>query len=151
NSESHAADVKAAVFRCERGTLVLPIWMGKGGQFVPGQSATVKLKLIVPEVPSGATAWVVSPAEVRSMAMERIPGGTRITIPEFDLTAAIVFTNDVSGDNSLLDYFQSQCQRMRKLAAQWAHDLAQVEYEKVSRIEGELEQMGHTLPDGKQI
>src|SRR5262249_10297840 len=63
----------------------------------------------------------------------------------------IVFTNDVSGDNSLLDYFQSQCQRMRKLAAQWAHDLAQVEYEKVARIEGELEQMGHTLPDGKQI
>lgn len=150
NAESNG-DVKAAVFRCERGSLVLPMWLGRGGQFVPGQAALAKVKLIVPEVPAGCTAWLVSPAEVRSLAMERVPGGTRITIPEFGLTAAVVFTNDLTGDNSLLDYFQSQSRRMRQLAAQWAHDLAQVEIEKVGRVEEELEQAGHTLPDGKGL
>ena len=33
-------EVKAAVFRSpERGVLVLPMWLGKGAQFVPGQCA----------------------------------------------------------------------------------------------------------------
>lgn len=150
-SAENSTDVKAAVFRCERGSLVLPMWLGRGGQFVPGQAAQAKVKMIVPEVSAGSSAWLVSPAEVRSLAMERVPGGTRITIPEFGLTAAVVFTNDLSGDNSLLDYFQTQSRRMRKLAAQWAHDLAQVEIEKVARIEEELEQAGHTLPDGKNL
>jgi hypothetical protein len=147
----NSPDVKAAVFRCERGSLVLPMWLGRGGQFVPGQAAQAKVKVIVPEVAAGSSAWLVSPAEVRSLAMERVAGGTRITIPEFGLTAAVVFTNDLSGDNSLLDYFQTQCRRMRKLAAQWAHDLAQVEIEKVARVEEELEAAGHTLPDGKEL
>jgi hypothetical protein len=148
-SETHG-DVKAAVFHTEQGLVVLPMWLGKGGQYVPGQSAASKVKLVVPEVPGGATAWKVSPAEVRCLAMERIPGGTRITIPEFGLTAAIVFTADTNQDG-LLVRFQDHCRRMSKQAAQWAHDLAQVEFEKVNRIEQDLEQNGHTLPDAKTL
>jgi hypothetical protein len=148
-SESHP-DVKAAVFHCAHGLVVLPMWLGKGGQYVPGQSAASQVKIVIPEVPGGSTAWKVSPGEVRCLSMERIPGGTRVVIPEFGLTAAIVFTADTAQDG-LIVRFQDHCRRMCKQAAQWAHDLAQVELEKVARIEGELEQAGHTLPDAPKL
>src|SRR5262249_61679624 len=36
-------EVQAAVFRTAKGILVLPMWTGKGAQFVPGQSSLIKL------------------------------------------------------------------------------------------------------------
>src|SRR5205807_1310571 len=49
--DTSQADVKAAVLRTERGVLVLPMWMGKGAQFVPGQAAIASLRIVVPQVP----------------------------------------------------------------------------------------------------
>lgn len=143
-------DIKAAVMRSDRGVLVLPMWLGIGAQFVPGQAAAKGLKIVVPEVPTGTQAWEITPASVRSLPTERVVGGTQVTLPEFGLTTAIIFTSDNS-QRGLLVRLQDQSRRMRKLAAQWAHDLAQVEIEKVVRVEQQLEQMGHTLPDGQAL
>src|SRR5262245_16483652 len=63
-------DVKAAVMRTQHGVLVLPMWLGYGAQYVPGQSAAAKVTLTVPEVPNGAQAWLVSPTDVRSLKSE---------------------------------------------------------------------------------
>jgi hypothetical protein len=40
---------------------------------------------------------------------------------------------------------------MRQTAAQWAHDLAQLELAKVTQINGELVQAGHGQPDGERL
>jgi hypothetical protein len=148
--ETSVPEVKAAVLRSEKGVLVLPMWLGKGAQFVPGQSAAVNLTLVVPQVPVGTQAWEVSPGEVRSLRTERVVGGTRVTIPEFGLTAAVVFTAD-NGPNGLVVSFQDKVRRTRKLAGQWAHDLALAELEKVERVQAQLEQGGHTLPDARAL
>lgn len=148
--ETSIPEIKAAVLRTDRGILVLPMWLGKGGQFCPGQSAAVRLSIVVPQVPQAAQGWEVSPGDVRALVAERVAGGTKVTLPEFGLTAAIVFTSDNS-PTGLLVRLQDQCRRMRKLAAQWAHDLAQAEMAKVFQIEDELEKAGHTLPDGKEL
>ncbi len=144
------SDVKAAVMRTAHGTLVLPVWLGKGSQFVPGQAAKARLSMTVPQVPNGTQAWEVSPAEVRSLPSERVIGGTRVTLPEFGLTGVIVFTSDNS-PTGILVRFQEQLRRMRRPAAQWAHDLAEVELEKVAKVEAQLEAAGHTLPDGARL
>src|SRR5207244_11050757 len=94
--DTSVPDVKAAVLRCDRGVLVLPMWLGKGAQFVPGQAAANRLRLTVPQVPAGAQAWVVSPGDVLALPAERVAGGTRVTLSEFDQTAAIVFMTDTS-------------------------------------------------------
>ncbi len=47
--------------------------------------------------------------------------------------------------------FQEQAKGRRQLAAQWAHDMAAYELEKVSKIEDQLERQGHTLPDAKSL
>jgi hypothetical protein len=143
-------EVKAAVLRTERGILVLPIWLGKGSQYVPGQAAAVKLSMVVPQVPLGMQAWEVCPAEVRSLRVERVVGGTRVTIPEFGLTGAVVFTSDNS-QGGLLVRLQELTRQRSALAAQWAQDLAEEEITKVARVQTELEKAGHTVPDAPKL
>src|SRR4051812_14912890 len=40
-----STDVKAAVLRSSKGVVVLPMWQGRGAQFVPGQAAVAKLTI----------------------------------------------------------------------------------------------------------
>lgn len=148
--DTYNPEVKAAVLRSDRGVLVLPIWLGKSAQYVPGQSAAAKLQMVVPEVPVGTQAWEVLPASVRPMQTDRVPGGTLVTIPEFSLTQPILFTSD-HNPTGMLVRLQDQSRKMRKMSAQWAHDLAQVEFEKLVRVEDQLEKAGHILPDGPAL
>jgi hypothetical protein len=143
-------EVKAAVFRTDHGILVLPMWLGNGAQFVPGQSAASQLTLVVPEVPASATPWQITPAEVRTLIYERTLGGTRVTIPEFGMTAAILFTAE-NHPTGIVVYLQDQVRKLREQAAHWAHDLAETELDKVTKVQTQLEADGHTLPDAKAL
>lgn len=144
-------EVKAAVLRCDRGVLVLPMWLGRGAQFVIGQSAAIKLKITVPMVPTGTQAWHVSPVEVRSLPpARRVTGGTEITLSEFDVTSAIVFTSDNS-PTGLVVRWQEQSRRMARLAAQWSYDLARVEIAKVERVQNQLRELGREPNDAKTL
>jgi hypothetical protein len=87
---------------------------------------------------------------VHSVQSERVVGGRKVTIQEFGLTAAILFTAD-NNPNGIIVRLQKQVRTMRKLAAQWAHDLAEIELNKVTRIESQLEADGHRLPDGQEL
>jgi hypothetical protein len=141
-------NIKAAVLRFPRGVLVLPIWVGSCAQMVPGQSAASQLSMVVPQVPQGTQVWEVTPGYVHShLKPQRVAGGWKITIPEFGLTTAVVFTSDIS----LVVRFQEQARSKCKLAAQWTRDLAALELAKVLRVEQQLEQAGHTLPDGRAL
>ena len=144
--DTSSPQVKAAVFRSERGVLVIPIWLGEGTQYVPDQGSTTKLVVTVPQVPVGTQAWDVTPGEVRSLVVERVVGGTQVTLPEFDHTAAIVFTADTS-PTGLVVRWQDLVRRMAPNAAQWSYDLANVTLNKVETIQKELTRLNVALPD----
>jgi hypothetical protein len=150
NSENRA-EVKAAVMRTERAILVLPVWLGNGSQYVPAQDAMAKLDLVVPDVPPGYQPLEVSPGRVRTLDWRRVTGGHKITLDEFSLTSIIVFTADLGRPDSLQVRFQNEVRANSRLAAQYAHDQAEEELAKVSKVEAELEQAGHTLPDGAKL
>jgi hypothetical protein len=145
--DTSAIDVKAAVLRCNQGILVMPIWQGKWSQFVPGQGAVAKLTITVPQVPKTMQAWEVSPAEVRGLKTERVDNGLRITITEFGLTSMIVFTSDASFVGRLQDLSRSR----RQLAAQWSYDMAYYEYEKVVKLQTQLDQRGGAVHDADAL
>jgi hypothetical protein len=142
--------IKAAVFHTDRALLVIPIFIGQGAQCCPGQGGASNLQVTVPLSPWGTEAWEVTPGQVHALKTERIWGGTKVTLPEFGLTTAIVITAD-NGPTGLLVRLQDEARRKRKLAAQWAHDLAEVELDKATRINAELEQADHRLPDGQAL
>jgi hypothetical protein len=143
-------EVKAAVFRTEKGLLVLPIWMGAGSQFVPAQAAVAELKVTVPAVMGSAQAWEVTPGDVRALKTERVVGGTKVTLREFSLTGAIVFTSDL-GPTGLITRFQEKQRAMVPDAARWAHEQAQEELAKVEKVQAELDEMGVKLPDSDKL
>jgi hypothetical protein len=143
-------EVQAAVLRTKKATLVLPVWLGSNSQFVPGQAASAQLSITVPQVPQGCQPWEVSPGQLRSLRWERVLGGVKVTLNEFDLTAAIVFTSDLSESGPIVR-LQETYRRMLPMAAQWAHDQAKEEMAKVEKIEKELEQMGHRPPDAQPL
>ena len=145
--DTSSPDVKAAVLRTNKGVLVLPIWQGRGSQFVPGQAAVAKLSITVPQVPQSMQAWEVTPADVRGLKAKRVVGGTEIVLPEFGLTSAIMFTSDTN----VVVRFQEQARAKRQLAAQWTYDMALYELEKVKKVQGQLAKQGRAVPDANQL
>jgi hypothetical protein len=146
--DTRTPEVKAAVIRCDRAILVLPIWVGPGAQFVPGQSALTKLVVPVPGVPQSWQPWEISPGRVQSLNWTPgTHGEAEVTLREFDLTSAIVF----SSDTNLWVQFQNRERQMQQEAAQWSHDLAQEELVKVEKVEAELEGLGAKEKDGKKL
>ncbi len=102
--DTSSPDVKAAVIHSPLGELVLPVWEGPFSQLVPGQAAVSQLYVYAPPLPSSMQAWEISAADVRHLQTDRVAGSTKITLPEFGLTAAIVFT----ANTELIARFQEQ-------------------------------------------
>src|SRR5262249_24504513 len=63
-------NVKAALLRGERGAVLLPIWFGRGTQFVADQGAVINLTVRVPLVHDGADPWRVTPAGVECLSQD---------------------------------------------------------------------------------
>src|SRR5262249_25103989 len=127
-------EVKAAVLFTDKGLLVIPIWLGGGAQYVPGQSAGKSLTITVPQVQVTSEPWEGRPGVVRSLKPNRIPGGVQITIAEFDLCTTIVFTGDNNRDG-LLVWWQDQCRQTAPTAADWSIQLARAELAKIKPVE----------------
>ena len=145
--DTSVAQVKAAVFRSSRGILVVPMWMGTGAQFVPGQAAASKVTIKIPEVPRSTQAWEVCPVEVRHLSFKRVLGGTEITLNDFGLTSAVVFT----GDQRLLIRLQEQAKARRQLAAQFSYDQALYEMGKIVKTQDQLSRLGQAIPDAGRL
>jgi hypothetical protein len=139
-------NVKAALIHTGRGSVLIPIWLGSGGQFVPEQGALPALTVTVPLVEDGADPWRLTPAGVECLRpyAEKVTGGTKLTIPEFDLVTPIVFTNDQT-QNGLVVWWQDYVRKYGRVAARWALDLAAEEYEKTFAVNAKLAQMGVTV------
>jgi len=137
------SNVQAAVLRRKEGVLVLPIWLGSGSQYVPAQGAVPSLVLTVKLIPEGADPWLISPSGIKCLrsSAKKVPAGTELVIPEFDLVAPVVFTADLS-ERGLVAQWQEYNRTHAKLAAQWALDLAVEQYMKVLNVHQQLLGLG---------
>ncbi len=140
-------EIKAAMLRADGLLLVLPVWQGSGAQFVPSQGSAASLEFVVPGVPRGYVPWQVSPGGVRALPWQRVQDGVKVTLHEFDLTAAIVLTDDLVGTRSKIVAFQNRQRDLAPKAAYWSLLLAQEELTRVEKIHGELDQLGKTIAD----
>jgi hypothetical protein len=140
-------DVQATLLRAEHGLILIPIWYGKGAQFVPGQLATNDLSIIVPGIPDAAMAWQITPADVRMISRERVAGGTRLTLPEFDLTAIVLLTSDSSAVERVRRDIAKTC----PFAALWAAELAKSELARAKVINSQITALGHAQPDSMSL
>jgi hypothetical protein len=145
-------NVQAAVIRGGKEILVLPVWLGYGSQYTPAQAALPSLTVVIPAVPDSAVPWLVTPVGVTELkGVKRVAGGTEIVIPEFDTTAAVVFTSDQCGPQSQIVRWQDHTRfKLAPLAARWAQQQAIEQYRK-TRITHDniLKAGGPDLPNGE--
>jgi hypothetical protein len=125
-----------------RGSLLLVGDYIPDAQFQPPQSAMNDLKITVPARES-AQAFEIRPGGVRPLERERVPGGTRINLPEFGQTALILVTTDVA----LKERIEMEVARVRPMAVSLAIEQAELQYQLVSEINGRLIADGHRLFD----
>ena len=144
--------VKAAVIQGQKGLLVLPIWLGPGDQYVPGQGAVSQLKLTVPGVSDGHDPWLITPAGVKYLGnrSKRTTSGTELVIDEFDTVAPVVFTDDQTPRGLVVEW-QDHARRYGRLSARWALDLAKASYEKTLEVHKQLDGMGVKVTDGDRL
>ena len=131
--------VFAAVISGPKETIVLPVWLGDGDQYCPQQGTVPAVTMIVPLVPDGAQPWSLSAAGVTPIRnAERVPAGTRITIPEFDTAAAVVFTADLALDGKVVKWQDDTRNKLAPTAAQYAREQAHVQYTKAAAIHAKI-------------
>ncbi len=89
-----AQETVGTVLRTDRARLLLPIWSAPGAQYVAGQSAAHQVSFVVPGVPEAHDAFVLAGGRLRPVRRDRVAGGIRVALEEFDLTGAVVLTQD---------------------------------------------------------
>ena len=127
-----APEVKAAVLRTPQGVLVLPMWLGSGSQFVPGQAAAAELSSPCPVADHLDRRGRCRRAASSRYPIKRVQGGCEVTLHNFSLTSALLFTSDL-GRTAWWCQLQDKQRAMGRLAAQWPHDQAKEELAKVER------------------
>jgi hypothetical protein len=113
-------EIRGAVLQTAHAQLLLPLWVGRHAQFVPGQSAGNGIVFTVPGVPQSSDAFELTPLELRSVKSLRKTGGTRVTLEEFGLNSMVLFTNDPLVISSIKRKTESSGRRAVELARELA-------------------------------
>lgn len=128
--------------RDRKGSLLVIADYAEAGQFQPPQMALNDLNVIVPSNDS-ARGYQISPGGVTLLNRERVPGGTKFIIPEFDTAALVVVTTDPG----LVPRLEEALTRVRPLAVAMAIEQAQLQWEWVAETDGRLRYLGHEAKD----
>src|SRR6202035_1433270 len=84
----------AIPLRDRKGALLLVADYSGNAQYQPPQMAADK-GTITPVVPEAAQPLEISPGDVKVLTPERVPGGKKLTLEEFDTTSLILCTGDL--------------------------------------------------------
>lgn len=141
--------ISATLLESDFGMLLLASWSEPHSQYVPGQMAASDVQFIVEGIKETSKAWLVTSTEIRPLETNRNaePGGTLIQVPQFDVTAAIVISSDLSLGDDLR-------RRMLEIQADSATCIVQLARAKLQRVEdviGELRSLGHAQPDADRM
>lgn len=141
-------ELTAALIRSEFGALLLPMWLEDRSQFVPGRLAAHNATIIVPGGGETASAWeITTTGRLQNLSRETVAGGMRIVLPKFDQTAAILITSD----QSVVEQFNQRIAAIQSRSAAACVELSQRKLDRVREVDQQLQQMGATLPEARQL
>lgn len=126
------SQVHASIVQVNRARLLIPLWVDRGAQFVPGQSASRDVSLLVPGVPESHQAYWLDPSGIRPIHAPRVAGGKRVTFDEFDLTACALLVQE--NDPRLLTHLRSRMAATERRAAELSRELMVGKLQRVTGI-----------------
>jgi hypothetical protein len=124
-------EFQAALFRSDRGYLLLPTWLDDTSQFVPGPMGAHNVSIIVPGAGETAAAWEISTTgKLRHLAREQALGGVKIKLPRFDQTAAILITSNPT----IVDELNQKILSIQEQSANICVELARLKLERIRQL-----------------
>ncbi|MBM81330.1 MAG: hypothetical protein CMJ78_12165 [Planctomycetaceae bacterium] len=139
--------LEAAVLQTEYGRLLLPMWLQRDSQFVPGTMLAKRASIVVPGVGTTASAWLITTTKIRNLRGEHVAGGLRITLDRLDQTAAIVIT----GDREFIGWMRKKQQRLQQQSATVCVELARSKFQRVQQVHQQLTELGYRQANGPQL
>lgn len=136
------SEIEMAIVQSPRGTLLLPMWYEQDSQYVPGLMAARDIDITIPGIPDTATVWELTTTRVGSLKQERVSGGIKVRLKNFDQVAAIVVSTDPNFGRDIKQKVDAIQQRS---ATMWL-SLAKAKLERVKDVDAQLQQLGHGLP-----
>lgn len=138
--------VTAAVLRTDRARLLIPMWSGRGAQFVAGQSTRRNISLIVPGAPDACSAYELVPGGLKTLFHERVTGGVLVTLDDFGLTSLVMLTQDPLAITRL----RRRTEQIGPRAAALERELAAAKLRTAERVHGALTARSAPLPQAAQ-
>jgi hypothetical protein len=141
--------VEATLIESDFGTLLLGMWYDPNAQLVPGQMAARNVRIVVPGIKETAKAWEITTTEIRPVKTDRnaVPGGTQISIDQFDNTIAVIISTDLG----LGDKLRAQVAQMQAQSATTLVQLARAKRKRVAAVVEEISQLGHPQADDERM
>ena len=139
---SDQREVIGALFRTDRARLLVPLWLGRRAQYVPGQSAADQVTFVIPGVPESNSAYLLLPNSLEPLEGERVAGGMRVKIKEFGPTSLIVLTQDPVVLGFLMDGARTAGPRIVQLE----RELAEMTFRQVQKQHQVLMKYGPFVP-----
>ena len=131
--------VSGAILRDDRARIVMPMWLAPGSQCVAPLAVADKLQLTLPGVPESSNIFELTGGRMEPLRHRREPGGTRVTLEDFGLSALLFLAQDpliIDAVNRRTAAAGPQTARLeRALAAQ-----------KLDTVKGVYGQIGGRLP-----
>ncbi|MFN0198392.1 MAG: hypothetical protein ACKVT0_16730, partial [Planctomycetaceae bacterium] len=134
---------EAALFRSPYGRLLLPICYQKDAQFVPGATTARNIRILVSDVEETASAWEVTPTEIRYVPKVRVAGGVELQLERLDVATAIVLTSDLN----MISQLKSRLQKHKDGHARATFEVAQSKLQRTRVVNRELDQLSAGLPE----
>jgi hypothetical protein len=86
--------VTAAILRCDRARIVLPMWLAPGSQCVAPLAAANPLILTLLGIPESENIYELTAGCLQPLRHHRAAGGTQVTLDEFSLSALLFLAED---------------------------------------------------------
>ena len=140
--------IKAASFETKdrRGRLLLVADYAKYGQYQPTMAALNDLRIVVPASPD-SVAYEITPGGVTVRSTERVPGGMRITLPDFGVSTVVLITTNLDLKNQI----QAAINANRHLACAFAIEQAEIQRAWVEEIDARIVDLGHAEKDSDAL
>lgn len=144
---SSEEELSCALIRSEHGLVILMSTLEPDSQYVPGPLAANDLKILVRSLPESAFLWQITPTGLWPLETSRKAGGTEIRIPRFNMTAALM----VATDQGVAQEMERKIQQIQSRAAELSLELAEAKFERVQKIDSELNELGVGLSAGSHL
>lgn len=135
-------ELTCAVLKTDRGTLLLPMWLETNAQFVPGPMAANAITMVVPGVEDTATAWEVTTTGLQNLNTQRVDGGRRVTLKNFDQASCILLTSDFE----LVESLKQRVAEVQERSARNLLALADLKLQRVRNVDQQLSELGLQQP-----